>query len=497
MTLFWQRHRVKLVLLAALLLRLALVGHGGQFFYADEKRFLYSTEMLESLYRGDVQGALYGLVSTPEGQPPEGHTGFVVVGLPAALVEGLKVYLMGRSFAGDVRGAALVLMLFAMGNLYLVHRIARRAGADEDEAFLALLFMSISNSMFYYAQHIFPYDAALFFILLALYISYRPNLRFRDAIWAGFWAACGVLTYYGYWMLAGVTLLVPLYLTWARQKGWRKVSTIGAGLVLGGILPLLLLVLVCMMAGYDFGAWVAEARRFSQTIEHGDPREGWSFVWEYLWVAESVLLIVWFIGVGLALRRLQTSENRATQRGLVWLLVLMTLYGLYTLFSTGLGVYVMYGRLVRVLVPFFCLLAAYGFVLLWRSFKPTYRMAVYAMLVVFAAVQFAPLLTMRYQAEFTEAAEKIYGDDISVFPVTPMSEPVPLEQTRYIIYGTLMALDMTVIYPPPDGVTVISAASPWDYLPNQYEGFSPESRVKLRTHDLTMRVIDTQPTTSP
>ena len=160
------------ILLISLILRWILIFRGGQYYISDETRYEVSRNAAQFLIQGEVGKALTEFTLSPE------HLGFKVLGIIPALLE----HMVGTSLVLP----AMFFSLFSALNLYLIYLLARRVGSSSKEALYAILLASSCLSLLYYARHLFPYDMAMSFGLLALYLALTQNRSARTS------AVCGV-----------------------------------------------------------------------------------------------------------------------------------------------------------------------------------------------------------------------------------------------------------------------------------------------------------------
>jgi hypothetical protein len=217
---------------------------------------------------------------------------------------------------------------------------------------------------------------------------------------------------------------------------------------------------------------------FSHTVAQGSYAEGWSLPFAYLWHAEHVFVVLWAVALICGLREIvRGSRNEALLLGVSG--VLWT-YGCLVVFSVVLGRMVVYGRLARPLVPFLCIVTA---LLLERARSSAPRgralmTIVFALAACQAAVNFHRPLTQGFPADFkrmaadAEAAagpgeyEILFADFI--YPVPPAT-------------------------PAPPGRTILERPHPLEYLPFQYEGWTPDERITIRASDIRMRLVLKRP----
>jgi hypothetical protein len=144
-----------------------------------------------------------------------------------------------------------------------------------------------------------------------------------------------------------------------------------------------------------------------------------------------------------------------------------------------LDAFMVYGRLARQLVPFFCLLTAAVIVRAWQS-RPEHQRGALALvfalvLAIQATVNFSPALRQVFPREFVPTAEAAAAD--------AGAREAVIVYARHI-YPIPEPFTMT-----PGSVVVAEAAHPLQYLPYQYEGFTPAQRERLRATDIRMRAI--------
>ena len=329
--LFW------VIIVVSMVLRWALILQGGLFFNPDEYRYHRAIDFLHQLKSGEVREALLMFYKYAD------HNGYMVIAaVPAALQGVLDV--MGIPPERSMKLAAMMLSLFSVANLALVFAIARRTGRSKKEALLAMFLLAASCTMYRYSRHLLPYDISIFFALLTIYLVHGS--RSAKALFG-----CGVsaflvfMTYNAFWTLSGLVLVYALVQLLAGEK--KQFAWVVGGFLL---LPLWQFVMAELL-GYSY---LQSLSNFSATITQGTWSEGWWLGWAYLWHSEHTLLLVWALGIGLLL------ASRLERSVLYWLLLVVAMYLLLVLGSVVLQKFVVYGRSMRQLVPFICLLAAAG-----------------------------------------------------------------------------------------------------------------------------------------
>lgn len=441
------------ILGAAFALRLLLIATGGQHYFPDETRYLTSREAAQAFWSGDLEGSLR-LLRTAD------HFLFKVIGtLPASLelLAGERPFIPAAFFA-----------LFSVAGLWLVWAILRRAGESERTALLGAALLALSATFFYYSRHLIPYDMAMAAGLLALYVGLRRSGRAAESLACGLLAAATFLIYNGYWVLAGFAMVAHTLQT-LRPLGGCVSRALRAGAAFLGTIAALL--------GADYAAGgdlVRQLVAFSGSVTQGSFAEGGTLPFPYFWYAEHGMLLLWvaaFLYGGWSL--LRGSRREALLLGLSGLLfVYLSLF----VFSVFLEKFVVYGRLARQLVPFCCILAALLLERLWSSSRRGRfaAVAVLSLAALQAAINFRQAFVLVFPAEFQQAAAEVLTAR-------------PAGEGRYKVVNGLY------LWPAPQpvpaaGWDVLRWPHPVEYLPLQYEGYSPEQRAQLRASAVAMRL---------
>ena len=450
-----RRHLVlPALLVVSLFLRGALVLSGGQFYWPDEDRYRESREWAQVVV-GERADAPLGT------RDSAGHLLFTVIGTLPALVE--------QGIGQDARIPSLFFALFSIVNIWLIGRVAQRMGATGGEALVASALAALSSSLFYYARHLVPYDIAMTFGLLATYVGARTRARSWSSVLCGFLAACAFLTYVGYWILGGAALLIHVALAADRYDLAKRALLGGLGLV--ATLGVAVGVSEALGAGLLISSFVA----FSQEAgDQGTSAEGARLPFEYLWHAEHLFLVVWIASLAwwASLPRAALASPRV-RAGLVGVLFI---YGSLAIGSVFLERFAVYGRFARQLVPFSCLLTAAALAQMHASRPNRGRPLLVAIAVALlgqGAWNFREPLRQSFPLEFVRESRR-QGDD----------------------RRELMTVYAQHIYPAPKPVilpahyTVIKEARhPLQFLPYQYEGYTPAQRQILRSTDIRMRLL--------
>lgn len=456
---FWPR-LVLGVLVVSAVLRVLLVQRGGQMFWPDESRFDVARDAVARFAAGETAAAWRLLLGGAD------HLFFKLIGLFPAAME----YRLGTP--RDVV-PALFFANLSVVNILLVWRIARAAGAGGREAAVAAGCMAAAATNFYYARHLFPYDLAMTFGLLALWAGWTGVGGWGRSLFCGVSGGLAFLSYNGSWLFGAVVLTGHVL---AGMPGWRRAGAraLAAG---GGLaLPIAAAVAGARAVGVDL---VASFVGFSQTINQGDFGRGWRLLLEYFWAAEGLNAVL--AGLAFVAVTLGVCLARRWTRGAAWLAGATAVVAGLVLLSDVWPKFVIYGRTARFVLPFVCLATAYGIERWWSLGGRAATSAL--VLVALGAGQavanlWAPLQQVFPRQFYHEAARRQEQ-------LRAQGEARQLA----IIYSGALVNRATILSGLPDHEVILAAANPIQYEPYLFEGYSEAERRLLGTADVRMRLI--------
>lgn len=471
------------ILLAAGAARLALALLGGQWHFGDEPRYYRGAAIAFSFIDGNTEAIREVRLSAA-------HTGFVPVTLALVAPHLALAKLFGPPAGHPLAavwhtphfGAAL-LGLFSTLNLWLLHRAARRAGADREEALWALLLGAAANCLLFNARHLVPYDASLSFLLAALVIGLGRGTAARAAL-SGAAAAFGLTVYNGHWPLLPV---LGLALVWRRraEPGLFTSAAAWAGGAVAGLVAGLLPVI--LPGGMDLWSGLGT---FAATITDGDFAEGWSLPWAFFWHAEG-----WLGVAALALAAVGAARSGGASRARGWLLAAAAVYGLLVLASVGLEKFVVYGRTARPLALLLVPAAAAGLAALLAT-RPRWRAPAAAVIVAAAALNAAPLFPQKYPVGLEREIHRTIGVPVpylTFFGSWDKRDNPPVTRPDLMLVNTYPLFGFLSHRPYPEGEVLLDYPHPLALRFYQYEGHTPDQRRLLRTHEPRMRLIRPAP----
>jgi hypothetical protein len=470
----------------SLVIRLILVLHGGEFYYPDEYRYLRSFALLDKLSHFNLRDVCDYVLGEID------HNGSIFTGLPAALVQNAFIAIRGlpptqSSVFETVWLSGLFFAIPSVISITLVYAISRRAAATSAEALLAAFLMACSNAMFYYCRHLLPYDSSMALALVALWLGLSEKPTTSASFSCGFIAGLAVMTYYGYWITGAVVIAIHVFYGVPTAVAALKRAVPAA---LGAIsLPIALNVSSTLFGKAPF---LSEMGKFAESVKQGDFREGDVLPILYLWDTEHALALTWAAATLLALWYF-CKDNRRPSFVVFCIATILATYGLLVLGSVGIGKFVVYGRLVRQMIPWLCFTSAYGIARLFQQ-GSKYRNALVTgciALVIQAGWNMSYPLRQVFPADVRRTVDAQYGSvnyDVSfngpVMDGSPNSVPSP-----YVLLNAQFLYRLLSWKAPISGEVLFSAPHPLAYRPYQYEGLDPRKRDLLQHGDYSMRLI--------
>ena len=452
------------ILLLSLILRWILILRGGQYYNSDETRYEVSLAAARLLWQSQVGEALRQFTISPE------HLGFKVVGILPALTE----HILGPSLVIP----AIFFSFFSVLNLYLIFLLARHSQSSPHEPVYALFFAASCLSLLYYSRHLFPYDMAMSFGLMALNTGLHRNQTARTSLACGSLSFLCFITYNGYWPLAGFAMLAHILL---HDKQVFSVFQKAILTALGFITPLVIVILAILWSGTNM---ISAYRLFASSITQGIFEEGWSIPFEYFWYTEYTIILLLEAMAILALMRSPTEERRYTW---LWAGGILFIY-LCLVIPSMLEYFVVYARLARQLIPFLILLAAQGLLALEKRIASGARVAriILAITVLQAAWNFRSAYQVDFPRDFAAEVQIRFPDFEFSSKRLAFGAPVICQTNGYVLEHTKFYVAPPKELPQVPGQLLLSALHPTNYQPYLYEGDPPDFRQAYRNLKLRM-----------
>ncbi|MCC6299067.1 MAG: hypothetical protein IT314_07195 [Anaerolineales bacterium] len=456
---------VAVILAISLALRWLLVLQGGQYYFSDEGRYETARTFAKLTMAGNTGDAYAQFFIAPE------HIGFKLVGLIPAFLE--------QFTRASLVLPALFFSLFSALNLYLIYRIARRAGARDHESLTALIFAAASMSLLYFSRHIIPYDVAMTFGLLAVYIALDEKLNIKTSLACGALGFACFITYNGYWSLSILAMLIHIL---RRNKNLGDPVRKILFTTLGFSLPALLLFVAAWIAGTNL---LTEYRTFASTVNQGSFDEGWSLPFEYFWQAERWLFLLLLLLSAYAV----ISARGKNKTVILWASVTLFIYLCLLIPSVFLNLFVVYGRLARQAMPFLILLSASGFESFNQNFNFSKKLKKVLLIgiIVQALWNYQASFMLTYPREFAQEAQSLRSEFVFSEKRLTFGAPTLCQNSGYIIENVKRFDRLPEPNPPVQGQLLLSAPHPENFLPYQYEGYTYAEREQFRAMNVEMR----------
>ncbi len=465
-----------MILILSFIVRWGLVARGGQLFNPDEYRYLTSRVIAREIQKGHYSDAI------KEATRKADHLGFKIAGILPALIE-VKHDRDINSKTAVV--PALFFSLFSWMNIAIVWFLALRLGANESEALWATVLLATSNTFFYYSSHLYPYDLSMTFGLLTLYIGFQSESGDWRSILTGFLGFLTFFIYNGYWTLTAFAFIAHILLP---IKHHNRVIVKSVFTIIGFAAPFILLLWVGSLFGNDLWndyVW------FSKTITNGTFSEGTVIPFKYLWATEHIILVIWLLLFSLVVVLLYREHP---QRILVWLAGVFFVYGCLSITSVVLHKFVVYGRLVRQLVPFLALIGAYSLSIIGNNkrFGRPVLAAILGIVFIQAGINFHTPLLLTYPAEFIKEVQSRYPDFVPPKNLTYYYSPNVVDVGPYRSYFVKFVIPLPTEASPRQGKVLMSVENPLSaFPPFQYdEWYSSEERSAFPKIEMTITKIE-------
>ena len=457
-----------IILIASVIVRLALIEGNAAGFWADESRYEVSLSAAVAVQDGRWVEAGETVLNKAD------HMGFKLLMIAPALGQ------LKWGWSNDIV-AMLGSGVFSVLNILMVYVLVRGQGGAAAEARWAALLMASSTCMLYWSRHLVPYDFSLFIALCALAIVVAPKVSTARLILAGALGFGSFFSYNGSWLLVAYVLVVP---TLILCPEWNGIIRRGGYMLIGFCGSFGLVSVATSFFGHSL---IASYVGFSATITQGNFADGHIVLWRYLWSGEGGLLLAWLaciLGFAIAVVRRDQIDARAW----IWFGGVVVMGGGFVVFSNFAEKFVVYGRLVRMMVPFFSLLSAW---VVYRIFadRSRYRpvaLLLVAMIIGLAARNFSRPLQQLFPRAFVAQGRALIDQRVAAEPSAQSTNEL-LERFRFVYAEFLWPVPGPVAFGPHE--VLLEAAHPLSYEPYLYEGFDRSQREAFVGGNVTMRLI--------
>ncbi|GAA3987817.1 hypothetical protein GCM10022407_35530 [Hymenobacter antarcticus] len=500
------------VVLAITAVRISLIGKGTMAF-VDEQR--YVTAMLGLRALGEGHGLEFLRAINSMGARPGDGLWRAIPGLGQAVL--LLATGLNPNSPPSLQVPQLFNVLIMSLNMLLLYKIYRQFFRASMALLGMVLYSSLINTNLY-LRHLLPYDHALFFFLLALWLLLR--LAARPAGWkyglVGALAAFSYAVYPGYFMGPAVLLALGIVLALASPVDGSYGPSVGRLVPVGWQLAGLLVVLggLQLVSRLADTSYLASSRYISTTVTQGSFDEGLSFIGSYYWQVEGGLglglLLLFGIGLLVSLRAIGQRQGRYTTLPLAALLSIAFLAWLGYAGAVLAHKLVFYGRILHFFGPFVVLGAlvalnagaqawpkgsklvltlAWGLAV-WHfgAFARTYQAIDYPCDV---AYHYGIHNQNQIAANETSVCDKNIVFYRLFGPRLRPGQPMLLETARYQLLNFAYLYPITCYKTPERQAGTVVASVPYfmKYRAYQFEGHNQAQRTILQVNEVDFRIV--------
>lgn len=430
------------LLIFSFLLRMVLIFNGGEPLHDDGPEFFGFSKRLYQHLTLQNWHQFFNL-------PVFGHWGGALAGIiPFALTP--TGFSAAHSFA-------IFFSIPAVINIYLVYRITTNLGGDSKIALLAAGLQTFSFSALYQTQHGLYCDLSLMFFLAGIIFVLKNDRRHLMVFTAGILFFLCFFIYYGYWTLALVGLLFS-----TMHGDLKPISLLWRAVLSGsGFIALFILFL---FFGYQFDTnYFEHFSRFSGTITHGNFEDGYKVPILFLWHAEGALFLVWTICLLASIQKKCPYPIKS---------ILASIAFIYLLWVIGSNVaekFVVYGRLVKVLSPFLCILSAFYL----SSFSIPRILIIFLLIAPGFFINVAKIWPPTYFQDIIKHEKYLRKEKVATHSIRLKSRCLPDESKCTLVFPANDSTNCTIEK---------SYLARYNMPFNQYDGITAEFREILHNH---------------
>jgi len=228
-------------------------------------------------------------------------------------------------------------------------------------------------------------------------------------------------------------------------------------------------------------------RAFAGTVTQGDFSDGHRVLLGYLWHSEHGLLLLWIGAMLFFLGRALRRDSDLGRPG-IWFAGLVTVGAALIIFSNLLGIFVVYGRLARQVVPFLALLGGWALAQLTATPRggPWLKPALAVVIAVLAAGNFAWPWTQVFPDGFAREGNLLIASYLRKIPDAAEVKRT-VEHIKFLNVGFIWPMPEHYELPPHD--ILLRQWHPLQYEPYLYEGFNRKQRDAIHATDISMRLV--------
>lgn len=370
LTTYYLNFDYKLILiiisLITITVRIISAFKGGQFFIVDELRYVSGHHFISFFSDFEFFGGIKYLLNC------SAHTLFTLFAGLAEVVRylfviifidsSLQPYQLNNSTIG-IEISAIFLSSASVLNILLIYLVIRSFNGSKLQGLIASVLLSLSITNFYFSRHLVPYDCSISLSLISFYFAGKSRTSAKYQFLCGIFSCLSTLTYFGYWPLSFVAWLSCIL---RNRTNYFRVALFCGG---GGLSPLILIQVIGFFAGVNYLQNVWDFITATKTNQMGDYFAGFDVFFDYLWKAESILFYVMLSLTSLSIFFTNLSSGIFLNHRRIGIFSSVSILLILFYLSEIEGSFVLYGRTIKMVIPFTCIACSYPLFVLMKIHK--------------------------------------------------------------------------------------------------------------------------------
>lgn len=476
--------------------RILLVKNGGQFFIIDELRYNSGHHILSFIKNLDLYSLLVYLENN------SAHIFFTLfcsicefiryISVYFWLSPGLPAYELNNSYIG-IKVSAFILSLFSIVNILILLCIIKKITKNIKDIYTVFILFALSTTNLYFSRHLVPYDISITFALLSFYFLNAEKYSSKTIFLCGLFSSISTLLYFGYWYLSATTWICFLLKGYKNKSIVRYTSICG----IAGLFPIIFLYVLELAYNIPLMNSIMSFFVATKNFQMGDLSNGFFTFFEYFWYSENVLFILIFSCYIYSIFKIVKKRNFNLEKENIVIVYTTILLLFLFIFSQLLDLMVIYGRTVKPLVPFLCLIASSPLLQLLNLFKR--KLLVYKIIISMFAIctyNHYKVLKLSFLKEFEKDVNTMGVKNFERISSINNSNSKPSNNNSnsdFIVVNTewiIPPFNNPVLLPIPEGKILLNKDSPYNYKPYQFLGLNRKERNVINSIKPRMLLID-------
>ncbi len=345
-----------ILIICVTLIKLNLIGNGFLSF-PDENRYIKSGIALKKISESNFKSGITAIFQT------KGRPGDAIIKLIPNSLQYISSKILRLDYYESNNSFFLFLFnyIIYIGILILIYKLANHIFKNNTFSLFSVLVYSTLTNSYLYLRHALPYDTSLLIFLTLIYKTIifleKPNIKYLNIYYLGFFNFFGYLVYPGYLTLFIVNLIIIFFYKINYNNIKNKFIFI-LYFTIGSLSCLLIFELISRFTG---NSYIESAKHLSSTIKQGSFEETFTFIGKYLIDVEFISGILILVSLPLIFFTVIKDTKDYSNNSII-IILFTSLTALYCLYA-GIGYYfhkvVFYGRLLHQFIPFICIFFAF------------------------------------------------------------------------------------------------------------------------------------------